>query len=62
MFYLAEDDVSRGGPVERFGIAVVFGDVIQDTSSQVRNTSERVAADLLGRDLGKESFDSIEPT
>src|SRR5262249_32983267 len=49
------------GPDEGFGMPVVVRDVILDGANQIRDAAKRAAANALARDLGKPTFDQIQP-
>jgi hypothetical protein len=59
---LVEDGVGRRGPREGLAVFVVMRQVTLDGGFEGSDVLEDPASDALRRDLGKESFDLIEPT
>jgi len=56
-----ENDLGGLGPDEGLGIGVVAVEIVVDRSLKVGDAPEDAAADALGRDLGEEALDQIEP-
>jgi hypothetical protein len=61
MSNFAQDEICGGGPDERLGVAIVFGDVVEDGLAQMGHRVEAAAADSLGGDLGEPALDLVEP-
>ena len=61
MSNLAENEIRGSGPNERFGVAIVRGDIVEDGLAQMRNGVEASAADRLIGDLCKPALDLVEP-
>src|SRR5499427_1554367 len=58
---LAKNRCCGSGPDERFGMPVVVCDVFFDGADQIWDAAKRAAANALARDVGKPTFDEIQP-
>ncbi len=58
---LFNNGTGRSGPDEGLGVGVVVVEVVVDGHLQLDDGVEHAATDALSGDLGKETFDQVEP-
>ena len=58
---LFEDDVGGLGPDEGLGIGIVAVEIIVDRLLELGDAPEDATPDALGRDLGEEALNEVEP-
>src|ERR1700676_97274 len=61
MSNLAQDEICGSGPHKRLGVAVVGGDVVEDSLAQMGHGLKAAATDRLGGYLGEPALDLVEP-
>ena len=57
---LGKDLVGRGGPDERFGVAVPVSDIVVDPLDENLDRTERAAANRLSGDDAEPGFDLVD--
>ena len=57
----SDDFVGVGGPCERFGLPIVFGEEAVDGGLQIDDGAEDAALQAAAGQLGEVAFDGVEP-